>query len=60
MNFKDVTDYDIQAYIDNELDHETEKVVRHYIEHTTQARERYKELKRQKTSLISWWKDSRQ
>lgn len=50
------TDFDIQAYIDNELDHEDAKRVQHYIDANPQAARRYEELRKQKKILQLWWK----
>lgn len=57
MNIHMISDYDIQAYIDNELNHEKAKTVRAYIEENRHARERYKKLVAQKDLLKSWWKN---
>lgn len=50
-----ITDFDIQALIDNELAWEEAKFVRAYIENHDWARERYEELLIQKRALQSWW-----
>ncbi len=50
-----LTDYDIQALVDNELGWEEEKLVRAYIESNHEARKRYDELMRQKSLLRKWW-----
>ena len=49
-----VTDFDIQALIDNELDWEEEKRIRAFIEHNTCAKKRYDELKEQKALIQKW------
>jgi len=55
---KPVTDYDLQALVDNELDHEEEKRIRAYIEQDFSARKRYDELVKQKKAVMQWWQDS--
>lgn len=49
-----ISDFDIQALIDNELTWEREKEVLSYLEHDPQAKRRYNELSRQKTLLQKW------
>lgn len=49
-----VTDYDIQALIDNELDWESEKRVRIHIECNAAARRYYEDLVHQKKMLRLW------
>jgi len=53
-----ITDYDIQAFLDDELDHETACRVRSFIEENPTYKKRYNELLRQKRLLKSWWKNS--
>lgn len=50
-----ITDYDIQALIDHELDQEQEEFVRARVESDEKARVRYQQLLRQKDILKSWW-----
>ena len=50
-----VTDYDIQALVDGELEWEEEKRVRAYISSNWQALQRYHELVDQKNLLKKWW-----
>ncbi|MCE7887570.1 MAG: hypothetical protein DYH13_08755 [Alphaproteobacteria bacterium PRO2] len=50
-----ITDFDIQALVDNELGWEEEKSVRAHIESDPDARHRYEELIRQKRLLLEWW-----
>ncbi len=50
-----ITDYDIQALIDSELDWEEEKRVRQHIQDNPQVRERYSALLRQKQLLRTWF-----
>jgi len=54
MNFH-ITDADIQALIDNELDHESEKRVRSCLKENNKAKERYETLKHQKELIKLWW-----
>ena len=51
-----ITDYDIQAFIDNELDWEQEKRVMQYIESNYTAKKRYEELLNQKKILQEWFR----
>lgn len=55
MGTQVITDFDIQALVDNELSWEQEKSVRAYLEATPEAHKRYKELCRQKRLLQEWW-----
>lgn len=56
QNLPNITDYDIQALIDNELDWEEEKRVREAIKYNSQFMKRYNTLKNQKTLIQNWWK----
>lgn len=56
MSKNNITDYDIQALVDNELQHEDAKKVCAYIEKSAQAQKRYHELVEQKIMLKTWWK----
>lgn len=60
MNLYAVSDYDIQALIDDELSHEEARQVQSYIEKNSGARRRYQELLSQKSLLKLWWKGRRQ
>ncbi len=53
---KNISDFDIQALIDNELDWEEEKRVKLAINRDAQFIERYESLKNQKKLLQDWWK----
>jgi anti-sigma factor RsiW len=53
-----ITDFDIQALVDNELSWEDEKRVRAYIQSNPDAKRRYDELSAQQTALRSWWKQT--
>ena len=55
-----ITDYDIQALIDDELEHERAKQVMLHVEQNRRAQERYIELKEQKDLLKQWWGKIRQ
>lgn len=50
-----ITDYDIQAYVDGELNKDDEKRIRHFIERNPSAMRRYKQLCQQKRALKNWW-----
>lgn len=56
MTLDTVTDYDIQALIDNELNHEEAKEVFGHLEKNRSAYKRYKELMAQKNLLKLWWR----
>lgn len=56
QNLPNITDYDIQALVDNELDWEEEKRVREAIKYNSQFMKRYNTLKNQKTLIQNWWK----
>lgn len=53
--YPSVTDYDIQALVDNELQEQHQERVRLFIQTNPQARQRYQELCRQKEILQKWW-----
>ncbi len=55
---QNITDYDLQALVDNELSWEEEKRVRAYVVSNPDAQRRYKELCCQRNLLKDWWKDS--
>lgn len=50
-----ITDYDIQALTDEELDWETRKKVMDTINADPQSLKRYNHLKKQKSLLKNWW-----
>ena len=52
---KRVTDFDIQAYIDDELEAEDAHRIGEFIENNKWARQRYLELVRQNQILLQWW-----
>ena len=52
---QNITDLDIQALVDSELDHEEAKKVRAFIASNKSAQKRYNELKNQKSLLKNWW-----
>ena len=60
MKLDSVTDNDIQALIDNELDPERARQVHLDIAKNRAARKRYQELNQQKTLLNLWWKSQLQ
>ena len=51
-----ITDFDIQALVDNELEWEQAKYVLAHIDQHPTAQRRYEELVRQKKLLKDWWK----
>lgn len=55
MKFSYITDHDIQALIDDELDHEKAKNVRAYLDRHPNAQKRYDKLTEQKRLLQNWW-----
>lgn len=50
-----LSDFDIQAYIDNELDWERAKIVMSQINDDPKLKSRYDDLLRQKHALQIWW-----
>ena len=52
-----ITDWDIQALIDNQLDWEREKIVRKIIFENPSFTKRYNELMMQKKSIQNWYKE---
>jgi len=54
MSSQNITDYDLQALIDNELDWEDQKHVLDHVERNPEAKKRYEELKAQKEALQHW------
>ena len=56
MSTNKITDYDIQALIDNELEWEDQKNVLDHIENDLEASKRYKELKAQKELINRWYR----
>ena len=59
MDAHSITDYDIQALVDNELAWEDEKRVRAFLKENPNAYKRYKELAMQRNTLQNWWKNSK-
>ena len=59
MNYT-VSDLDIQALVDNELDEENQARVIKYLSHNLKARQRYEQLLAQRQKLQEWWRSSRQ
>lgn len=53
-----ITDWDIQALLDNELDWERQKLALQAIETNPDLRRRYLQYKKQKELLKNWWKDN--
>ncbi|GEM_PF-3043870 len=52
---KSITDYDLQALIDNELEYEDQKHILDHIEQNPEMKKRYEELKAQKNALQRWY-----
>lgn len=50
-----LTDYDIQALVDSQLDWEEEKQIRKWIDSDPALQARYRELMEQKKLLCAWW-----
>ena len=50
-----ITDYDIQAFVDNELDQDASDRVLRYLDSDASAKRRYQELMLQKQLINSWW-----
>ena len=53
-----VSDFDIQALVDNELDWESEKVVFEAISQDPKLQARYEQLKAQKKIVQIWWQNT--
>lgn len=56
--FKTITDQDIQALVDNELDWELEKEIRETIRLNFSYTKRYKEILAQKKLIQQWFKNN--
>lgn len=54
---KIITDWDIQAYLDNELPWEEQKAVIKALEGDSDLRQLYNDYRRQKALLQEWWRD---
>ncbi len=54
-----ITDLDIQALVDNELDQKDQERVRKAIECNAYFLVRYEELKKQKKLLQDWWQQQK-
>ena len=54
---ENVTEFDIQALVDNQLEWEKAKDVLRYIDDNPWAQTYYEQLIRQKKLLKSWWED---
>jgi len=50
-----INDYDIQAYVDGELEKEDKKRIWRFIAANPSAMRRYKQLCEQKEALRNWW-----
>lgn len=57
MSSDKITDYDIQALVDGELNREESRRVKNVIESDPKAAYRYQELLDQKEMLGAWWKN---
>lgn len=52
-----VTDWDIQALLDNELTENEQAIILRAMRDDITLRARYNELRRQRDLLRDWWKD---
>lgn len=52
-----ITDWDIQALLDNELCEKVQEDVLRAMRDDISLRTRYNELRRQRDMLRAWWKD---
>lgn len=59
MDNHTITDFDIQALVDNELNWEQEKLVRSFIDADPKAKAKFELLRSQKMLLQNWWKDKK-
>ena len=60
MNMQSITDYDIQALVDNELPENKARQVRDFIKKNKSAQQRYQQLQEQQELLQMWWQDVHQ
>jgi len=58
MNEFRITDMDIQALVDKELEPGREKLILAAIQHSPELFKRYTTYVHQKTLLKKWWKDN--
>jgi anti-sigma factor RsiW len=56
MQCKYVSEFDIQALVDNELEWEEEKRIHAYLTENPTARKYYEEMLEQKNRLKKWWR----
>lgn len=59
MDDRIITDMDIQALVDNQLDWEEEKRVRRHLFQSPEAQRRFDELRQQKQILQMWFQERR-
>lgn len=59
MEEQTITDLDIQALVDGELDWDSAQKVRNYMVNNPIARQRYQELMEQKRLISEWWQRQR-
>ncbi len=59
-NIIKIAEYDIEAFIDNELDKKTYHTVLNRLADDPQALKKYKSLFRQKLLLKRWWKSKQE
>ncbi len=52
---KTITDWDIQAYLDNELSAAQQDMLMRALQFDPALRDRYNELRRQRDLLKQWW-----
>lgn len=57
MSTFNVTDWDLQAYLDNELPWEEQKTILKALENDPHLRQRFNDFRRQKELLQKWWRD---
>ncbi len=58
MNTKNITDYEIQALVDGEIDDRTALELLGLLQRNPTLYNRYLLYKKQKSLLKSWWKDN--
>lgn len=54
---ENITEFEIEALVDNQLEWEEAKRVLHYINHHPWAQKYYEQLVRQKELLRGWWEN---
>jgi anti-sigma factor RsiW len=59
MPYNNLTKYDVQALVDDELPWEEAKIVKQELENNAELTEYYEQLRYQKKLLQNWWSQSK-